>query len=447
MKSFPGNNNLLRPVYAVKKYNRFAVLGMFALPMLLLAGPVQAELTLQEAEQIAIKADPEILARRANAQALSARAVAEGQLPDPKFGFGIYNVPLDSFDLSQEPSTQFRTKITQAFPRGKSLKYKQKYTAWLGKAENANAGVFEKQIQRDTRETFLELYYKIKSLEIIADSRKLFTQMVNMTRVMFASGRVSQQDVIQAQLELSRLDERVIRLEKGRDVQRAKLERWIGELAWEPVANVYPQLPYLPSKAVLEKNLPDHPVIVSSMARVKAYDQLVSRAREQYKPGWNVGLEYRKRFGDNPNGSSRTDMMAAMVTMDIPLFTEKRQDKRLAASQQQRAASLQDKERRLRELRRMLEAEYARWQHLGEQQKIYETRLLEEARTNTRAALNAYESGTIEFVSLMRASITELDVRLQDLRIRTDRSKAQASLLYLLPASDADSASLEGDSK
>jgi hypothetical protein len=36
-----------------------------------------------------------------------------------------------------------------------------------------------------------------------------------------------------------------------------------------------------------------------------------------------------------------------------------------------------------------------------------------------------------EFTTLMRARITDLDVRLDDLRIRVDRAKAQASLLYL----------------
>jgi len=40
-------------------------------------------------------------------------------------------------------------------------------------------------------------------------------------------------------------------------------------------------------------------------------------------------------------------------------------------------------------------------------------------------------SGVTEFTTLMRARITDLDVRLEDLRIRVDRAKIQANLLYL----------------
>ena len=65
----------------------------------------------------------------------------------------------------------------------------------------------------------------------IDDSRQLFEQLVAITRAHYASGRVSQQDVLQAQLELSRLDDRATRIDEQRDVQRATLSRWIGDAA------------------------------------------------------------------------------------------------------------------------------------------------------------------------------------------------------------------------
>ncbi len=46
-------------------------------------------------------------------------------------------------------------------------------------------------------------------------------------------------------------------------------------------------------------------------------------------------------------------------------------------------------------------------------------------------ALNAYQSGVSEFNTLMRANITELDVRLENLRIRVNRAIAKAQILYV----------------
>ena len=79
----------------------------------------------------------------------------------------------------------------------------------------------------------------------------------------------------------------------------------------------------------------------------------------------------------------------------------------------------------------MLATDYANWQRLGERADLYASQLLHESSANARASLNAYQNGVTEFTTLMRARITDLDVRLDDLRIRVDRAKAQASLLYL----------------
>jgi outer membrane protein TolC len=393
----------------------------------------RGELTLAEAERLALAADPAVVGAYARANALQDQAVADGQLPDPKLGFGAYNVPLDDFSLDREPMTQLYTRVQQAFPRGATLRYQRQHTEWLGKAELARAGLAQREIERDLRTTFLELYYQQQAAGVVERSRELFQQLVTITRSHFATARASQQDVLQAQLELSRLDDRAARIEGDIAEQRAQLARWLGDSAWQPISTSFPSLPDPPALAELEAGLAQHPAVQTASAQLQANQQMVKAAREQYKPGWDVGLEYRKRFAEDARGDDLPDMMAAMVTLDVPLFTGKRQDKRLAASQQNAEAARQLREQRLRELRRALETEYARWKRLGEQERLYRERLVSEASDNSAAALHAYRSGVSEFTTLMRARITELDVRLQDLRLRVDRAKAQAGLLFLRP--------------
>lgn len=388
-------------------------------------------LTLPAAEELALAADPAVAASQSRANALQEQAVADGQLPDPKLTFGVFNVPVDNLSLKQEPSSQLRTGVKQAFPRGNTLQYQQQRTEWLGKAELARTRLTEKQIQRDVRETFLELYYQTRATRIIEQDRILFQQLVEITRSHYASGRVSQQDVIQAQLELSRLDDRSTRIKSAAEVERARLTRWIGDAGWRDINPAFPVLPQPLARDALKATLEQHPSVVAASAQVAANQQLVKAAREQYKPGFDVGVEYRKRYGNNVDGSDRDDMWAAMVTLDIPLFTDKRQDRRLAASQQQAESAIQLREQRLREMQRQLDSDYARWQRLGEQEILYRDHLLQEALANSEAALTSYQNGINEFSTLMRARITELDVRLQDMRIRVDHAKAQARLLFL----------------
>ena len=295
----------------------------------------------------------------------------------------------------------------------------------------ASAELETRQAMLEVRKYFLELYYQTRAREVVTATRKLFSQLVDITQAHYATGRVSQQDVLNASLELSRLDDRTTRILNAVDTNRAALMKWIGSAASLPVNHDFPVLPQPVSKQQIEVALPEHPVIQVETARLEAENQSIRIAREQYKPGWSAGLEYRKRFGEDLNGDDRSDMMAAMVTVDIPLFTKNRQDKRLSASIQQAASVQFDRDDKLRELKQQLATDYANWQRLGERSALYASQLLQAADANAQASLNAYQRGVTEFNTLMRARITDLDVRLADLRIRVDQAKAQASLLYL----------------
>ncbi len=392
---------------------------------------VSAALTLTEAERIALGDDPAVAASQARSQALREESVAAGQLPDPKLKAGLFNLPLDDFDIDREPTTQLRLGLQQAFPRGATLKHRQRQAEWKATSEQARSEDESRKLLREVRTNFLELYYQLGAERVVNNTRALFEQLVDITQVHYATGRVSQQDVLRASLELSRLDDRATRIRNAQDKNRASLAQWIGDAATQKLDARFPTLPALSSRSDLDAALERHPVIQAESARIESQNQAVQIAREQYKPGWGVGLEYRKRFGENPDDTDRSDMLAAMVTVDLPLFPKKRQDRRLAASLQEAEAAQLMRSDRLRDLRAMLESDYASWERLGERADLYETRLLREARDNAQASLNAYQSGVTEFTTLMRARMTDLDIRLDDLRVRVDRAKTQARLIYL----------------
>ncbi len=390
-----------------------------------------ALLSLSEAEQRALEKDPVVGATEIRAEALEEDAVADAQLPDPKLRTGLYNVPLDDFDIDREPTTQFRVGIQQAFPRGDTLVQKAGKTRAEAEVERARARLERNRILRDVRTTFLDLYFQVESARIVDASRSLFENLVEITQVQYGSGGSSQQDVLRAELELSRLDDRLSRIRTREEQARARLSRWLGELAWRPLRRELPDLTVPPATGEIEAKLDRHPEIAVRSAIIETHQRMVNISREQYKPGWALGAEYRKRFGDNPDGSDRADMAAVMLTVDLPLFTAKRQDKRLAASQKRANAAYLDRDNSYRKLREQLASALATRKRLEERIARYESRLLREAEENATAALLAYQSGTTEFTGLMRARITELDIRLQALKLRVELLKTRANLLYL----------------
>jgi len=388
-------------------------------------------LSLQQAEQIALQDDPAVAVFSARADAHQQQSIAAQTLPDPQLRLGVFNLPTDTFDIEQEPSTQLRLGVQQMFPRGDSREIGAQQQKLKAEATRQLAEDARLRLLRDVRVAFLNLYYETQATSIIRDSRALFKQLVSITQDRYASGRANQQDVIRASLELSRLDDRYTRILGMQDQYRAELMQWLGDYAQQDLDETFPALPELPALDDPDSLITRHPLIRAEHAAVDAEKKHVDMAKQEYSPGVSAFVEYRERFGENMDGSDRSDMLAAMVTMDIPLFTGDRQDRNVAASEGRVNAARYALDDRLRGLKQQLDRYLAAYQRAEQRELHYRNTLLDTAKDNSRAALNAYQSGVSEFTGLMRAQMTELDVRLEALRIQVDKAIAQARLLYV----------------
>ena len=408
--------------------------GWIALLLTLLPALVagaQDILTLDETERLALETDLTAPRFEALANARKEQAVAAGQLPDPKLKLGAMNLPIDSFDRKQENMTQMQVGIQQAFPPGRTLGLRSEQAQVMAGADLARASTMTRRVLRDVRERYLDIYYQIEAGRIIDTSRELFDQLLEVTGFYYAQGRKNQQDVLRASVELSLLDDRRTRVQTAEDRMRADLARLIGpQAAYRSLSESFPEFGKLPTHADLEAAIPSHPSLQAEDIVVEAGQLGVDIARQKYKPGWMLDVTYGNR-ADTKNGDSRDDFLSAMVVMDIPLFTGKRQDRVLATRQQEvEAARLQRDDSFLR-LKRQLDADYAEWLRLDERLKLYQSTIFPEAIQNAETSLTAYQSGVTDFTGVMRARITELDVKLQKLRIRIDKAKAEARLLYI----------------
>jgi outer membrane protein TolC len=416
------------------KYKKFfSIINLAVFSMVMLPTGSVLALDLRQAEQLATQADPSIERFKASSRSFEEESFADDTLPDPKLRFGAANVPVDTFDLDQEAMTQVRLGIQQNFPAGDTLEIKSQQSKFLSSSALALARDSELKILRDVRETYLNLHYETTANQIVHETKKLFSDLVTITESIYASGRASasQQDVVLANLELARLDDRLTKIQAREEGFRATLAQWIGEPAWGSISSEFPELPDLPEKVDLNQIIPQHPLIRSESAKVNASKKMTEMAKQEYKPGFSATVDYGFRSGVNPNNTDRADFLTAMVSMDIPLFTENRQDKKVSSNVQKTAAAQYSKDDKLRLLKQYYEKNQYLWQRLGEREKLYKNSLLTSAKNNTATALTAYQSGVSEFNTLMRAEITELDVRLEDLRIRVDRAAAQARLLYI----------------
>jgi len=389
------------------------------------------ELSLAEAEGIALQADPMLNVIDARAQSLDESAVADGQLPDPKLNFSLFNYPTDTFSRTQEAITQLRFGLQQTIPRGDTLDLKSKRTSLQANSVRAKNADEELKLRSNVRKFWFETWYWVQAERILNKDMALFRQLVDITESQYAAGRQNQQDVIRAELEFGLLEDRLTSIKQKQEASRAELSKWLGKESLRDFPATLPTLPILPSRAELESAITTHPALRVFSAKIDMNRKSVAIAREAYKPAWTLGLNYGIRDGNNPDGSDRADFLAASVGIDLPLFTDKRQDRRLAAAQKLASAAQLEMDDKYAAMKSMLERDHVTWTRLSQRLKRYENTLIGQAVANSEASLLAYQNDSTDFATLMRAKITELNTNLKALRIHTDYAKAHARLLYL----------------
>ncbi|NIN36511.1 MAG: TolC family protein [Gammaproteobacteria bacterium] len=402
-------------------------LNLFSLP--LFAADV---LSLSEAEQLAIKLDPITKSYVARSESFAEQAISDGQLPDPRLKLGAANFPVDTFDREQEPMTQLQVGIQQSFPPGNTLQYRRERTKALSDIEQSRSFVRTLEVSRNVRIRFMELYYQSAAQRILEENRSLFSQLLNITQRHYAAGRDNQHDVLRAQLELSLIDNRILETIQSRETAIAELGKFIGqENSVRPVQDEFPDLEAVPSFVIIKENLVHHPVIMIEDATLLASDKKISEVEEQFKPTFNIDVTYGERTGTDFEGDSRPDLLSAMLLVDLPIFTDKRQDRRLAAAKKEKIALQFMRTDKLLELRSMAEREYANWNRLNDRLQLFEQRTIADAKMNVDSTLSAYQNDVTDFTTLMRSYLTELETRLDMLRVRVEKAKVQSKLLYL----------------
>ena len=103
-----------------------------------MAALTAAEFDLASVEAMALERDAGLADLSARADALAQRAVADAQLPDPKFKLGLSNFPTNTFDRRQEPMTQLELGVVQAFPSVGTLAHRGERAGSMAQAAKAS---------------------------------------------------------------------------------------------------------------------------------------------------------------------------------------------------------------------------------------------------------------------------------------------------------------------
>jgi outer membrane protein TolC len=432
--------------------------ALLALLAALLWNPVGAsalELSLSDAISIAQTNDPWISGSRYREQALAAQSTAAGALPDPMVSAGFANLPTDTFDFNQEPMTQFSVGISQVLPRGDSRELRQEQLTLLGAQHPYQRLDRRARVAAEVSVHWLEAWRAAAAIREIERDSDLFLQLRDVAESNYVNSRKGsrQQDLVFAEAELARLEDRLVLLREERDVALAKLREWVHggaaqgspppyELPGEPAelslhAPRFFVVDQVPDPQQLAAALQEHPALRTIEQRLAASSTAISLAQQQYQPEWRLNASYGYR-DDDPLGRPRADFFSFGVSFDLPLFTSARQDQTVIAAQATAETVRTERALLLRRMVAELSTLHARLRRLNERQELYRARLLPDMRAQVDASLEAYTNDDGDFSEVLTARIVELNTRVAAIDIDVNRQKSIAQINYFFRFASTD---------
>jgi len=356
--------------------------------------------------QEAVENNPEILGATQKWEVYKEKIPRISALPDPMLGFGIVNLPTN-FSFRDEDMTMKEISISQMFPfPGKR--------ALMGEAANEEAQAVSKEVDekanniiRDVKNAYWDLSHVYRATEVTRRNKDILASLARTTEARYAVGEGIQQDVLKAQVEISRmLDELIMLGQQQTDIEArlcSLLNRSGDCLIGEPEELVFRKFPVALQElqnAALETN----PALARMKNMIAAKEKDLQSAKLEYYPDITVRFAYGQR-DDSPE-MNRRDVLTGMLEVNLPVYYKSKQDRKVAEA----VAEIRVLEAQYRGMKNeifyMIASMVSMLERVERQLALYRTGIIPQAGVQVQSALSAYTVNRVDLMSLLDSQMT-----------------------------------------
>ena len=390
----------------------------------------QGVITLETAVAHALAGNPGLAEIKARAEALAAVPSQAGALPDPTINFGMLNVPTSNFNLQQEDMTMLEMGVSQTipFPGKRSLREQiAEHEAMAGEDALQEARL---RLVAEVKQSWWRLFYYAKTFGLLETSTGFFQQLIDISQANYTVGKGTQQEVMLAQLEMSKLKAEKLDLLALKSAESAKINALINRVIDFPVTiptEVNFKFPLLTATDLQNKALKVRPLFAQHGKMLAAARANVELAKQDYYPDFTVGGGYAFRQ-NTPTGQARSDFANVQLSMNVPFYAAQKQSK---AVDQRNSELLQEQYSAEDEHHKILAeivAKVAEYQQLKDKTLLLEHEIIPQAQQTVNALMAAYQVSQSGFAELLRTELSMVQYQMQYWQTKTNTQAVLAEL-------------------
>jgi outer membrane protein TolC len=290
------------------------------------------------------------------------------------------------------------------------------------------------RVARDVKAAYFELALAAESARLVEKNRQALEQFLKISESRYSVGQGSQADVLKAQTQLSRMNDELIKLGRERQTIAAELTRVLGR-PFDAAAPVPTPLQAgdapLQFESLMETASRQRPQLLALKSLVDRSAKSIELARKDYYPDFDVKFSYGQR-DRTLDGMRRDDLVGITVAINLPVRQETKRDPRVAEAIAMRDQALDVYQAQSNELASKLRQQLATAEQSLASARLYETRVLPQARLAVESSLAAYRVNRVDFLTLLDNQMTVLNFEVSHAAALSSYNKALAEIDLLI---------------
>jgi len=260
-------------------------------------------------------------------------------------------------------------------------------------------------------------------LELIREQEEVWKQIEGVARARYVVGQGAQQDVLRAQVEVTRIEQARTEQAAEAEIRVAELNRLLNRPAASPLeTSTRLQLRPLEEtpESVIARTEAISPELKSAGVGVERARLAVDLARKEYKPDFSLQAGYMNRGGLDA-------MWQAGIGVSLPVYR-----KRISSGVAEAEAQWRSGERLVESLRLQLrfrvQERLAQLEATERIATLYGEGIVPQDRMSVDAALANYQTGKVPFITVLEALTTLYKDRATHVGLLANHERIRASL-------------------
>jgi outer membrane protein TolC len=383
-----------------------------------------APLTLQAAIDEALNTNPTLITLRKQFEASRHRPAQEQSLMAPSFEAQIWQWPINTIDPLKVNMYMFT--VHQDLPGPGKRQLRAELAEKDSQVAESQIAVSAREIIGDVKRTYVEIFLARKETELRLRNVELLRQFADASEAKYSTGKISQQDVLKAFVELSRMHDEIFMLDERVQVGEAQLNALLGrpvDAPIGPLAEPHERVSLPPVSELQQTALDRHPELQMAKLERQRSDAALAVAKQEYRPDFFVGGGYML-------SPQERDSWTASIGITWPRapWARKGIDARVAEAAADTETALAKQHEVENSIRLAVQQAYVRVAVANQRAELLRSSILPQSEQTLEVSRVAYQTDRGDFLALIDNQRVLLDTQLSYYRALGDSEQALADL-------------------